>query len=96
MVARNHFFIMLDDEFADVDLNSLIDDENDLDIERFDFLDVSHWDELVEPHMASGTLRKLKFCEALFNSWKTKRNQANPFQVPEKSFVDYTIDEMNM
>lgn len=84
-------------DFDDIDIGDLLAESNDFDIERFEFLDDSSWNELVEPHVAAGTARKLRFCEALFNTWRSERNSAHPngTQVPEKPFVEFSVEELN-
>ena len=82
-------------DFGDVEVPM----SDDYDLDRFSFLDDGEWASLVEPTLAPGTRRKLRFVECLFNEWRTHRNLVKGSDgtcVPHIEVVDFSIEELNL
>ena len=79
-------------EFDDVILKGY---DGDLDFNRFQFVEEEAWKELVQMNVAENTMKKLRFCEKLFNTWKTERNQQRGDLIPDKPIEDFTVEELN-
>lgn len=62
------------DDFCDIDGFGQHGDDDDLETDRFVFLDNSAYTDLVETKFSLKTLSKLKYIQALFLEWRTKRN----------------------
>jgi hypothetical protein len=81
------------DEFDDVELPTV----DDLEEDRFSFLENDQWSELVSAKVAPRTLIKLRFVNALFEDWRSRRNRHHSdTSVPEKGICEFTEEEYNM
>lgn len=79
-------------DFADVEIPSC----DEVEVDRFVFLDDNDWPNLVECKLSSGTMRKLRFVESMFNEWRRHRILAFPnVTMPQSNIEDFTIDELN-
>jgi hypothetical protein len=80
------------DEFDEAELP----EADELEEDRFAFLDDRVWSEIVTRKVAPGTMKKLKFVIRLFNEWRTKRNAHEiNLRVPEKDIADFSDEEYN-
>lgn len=103
------------ESFDDVDLPSL----DEIDLDRFSFIEEVEWQNLTTASYCQGTMKKLLYVEALFGEWGRLRNVIREGElisqhtlylhhsllleifnsagnlVPNKSIVDYDIEELN-
>lgn len=81
------------DDFADCPLP----DEDDLELDRFSFVDTENWTDTVEASVCPRTLEKLRFVHCLFEEWKTQRNlrRVSDPRVPDKDLLEFSADELN-
>lgn len=83
-------------DFEDVCLDDFVED---LEHQRFAFLDVDDWSFLSTAAVCPNTRRKLLYVNSLFNQWREARNSRNGHElqfVPEKKLVDFVVEELNL
>lgn len=87
-----------DDVLPEVENDTSVPQE-DLDYEegRFSFVNSSDWQRLSSVVVCPNTRRKLLYVNSLFEEWKMSRNSQRPndAQVPDKTVIDYTVEELN-
>lgn len=65
-------------------------EQEDLDYDRFQFVEEDEWKALVQVNVAEKTMKKLRFCEKLLITWRTERNLNGGDLIPEKPIEDYS------
>jgi hypothetical protein len=82
------------DDFTDIEIVP----EEEINLDRFTFLDNNDWPSICQRSLSVHTMRKLAMVEKLFCDWRSARNSRSDILidnfVPDKEFVDYSVDEL--
>ena len=67
------------DAECELDDFDVMNEDEVMDLGRFDFVDDGIWQELTEERLSPNTVKKLQVVEHLFSEWCSTRNQVSYF-----------------